>query len=152
MSHTLLSPGGAGVGRSALRAGEVVEGWGLWDSWEGDLQGEGPTDAWRVTGLLLEAGGSGVAPPDPATCQYVSSWAWGKPLPSSGLPLLVALLPSMPSLCSHLFTQGLHLEPVSARLADPRCSACVRQGWRELAHPQRSRPPTGLHLHLQNWT
>ena len=62
-------------------------GGGCGTAGRGDLQGEGPTDAWRVTGLVLEAGGFRGSPSRSwPYCQYVSSWAWGSHFLALGCP------------------------------------------------------------------
>lgn len=156
-SHSAEPRRGLGWGLSALRLGGSGRGWGLGGggcgtAGRGDLQGEGPTDAWRVTGLLLEAGGFRGSPSRSwPYCQYVSSWAWGSHFLALGYPCWwPSFLP-----CLHYAVTFSHRGSIWS-LCQPdwliRAALHVSgRGGGELAHPQRSRPPTGLH-HLQNWT
>ena len=127
-------------------------GGGCGTAGRGDLQGEGPTDAWRVTGLVLEAGGFRGSPSRSwPYCQYVSSWAWGSHFLALGCP---CWWPSFHP-CLHYAVTFSHRGSIWS-LCQPdwliRAALHVSgRGGGELAHPQCSRPPTGLH-HLQNWT
>ena len=72
-------------------------GGGCGTAGSGDLQGEGTTDAWRVTGLVLEAGGFRCSPSRSwPYCQYVSSWAWGGHFLALGCLCWWPSLPPMP--------------------------------------------------------